>query len=243
MNRNLFRISVLLLVMVMLLSACDVAGLEGSGRLVSETREVSDFDRIVLSGVGRVILTQGEEEALEVETDDNLMEYIVTEVRSGTLYLEIETPDATGINPTRLTYTLSVIDLVELRNSGSGNIEADSIETGDFVIDSDGSGNIVIDSLVANNLEVTFDGSGSIELSGEVASQTLRVNGSGNYQARALASDRVEIELDGSSNAEIRAEKSLEGELRGSGTITYYGEPVIDVEVLGSGRIRDGRAQ
>ena len=42
---------------------------------LTETRDVSDFSRVDLTGVGQVFITQGAEESLTIETDDNFMSY------------------------------------------------------------------------------------------------------------------------------------------------------------------------
>ena len=76
--------------------------------MVSESRDVSGFDRVSLSGSGEVIITQSGEESLSVETDDNIMQYVKTEVRGGTLYLDIDAQGVAVLSPTRLTFTLSV---------------------------------------------------------------------------------------------------------------------------------------
>ena len=56
----------------------DASTVKGSGNVVTKERDVSGFDKVVVSGLGRVIVTQGDEESLTVETDDNLMQYIET---------------------------------------------------------------------------------------------------------------------------------------------------------------------
>ena len=85
-KRGLLVISVLLAAMVGM-TACDAMAVNGSGDLITEVREVSGFDSIDLDGSGEVIITQGAGETLTVETDDNLMEHVETEVRGDTLHL------------------------------------------------------------------------------------------------------------------------------------------------------------
>ena len=88
------RLSMWLALMVLMAAslACAVPfvgirTIKGSGNVVTEERDVSGFDRVALSGFGEVIITQGDKESLTVETDDNLMRYIETKVRGGTLEL------------------------------------------------------------------------------------------------------------------------------------------------------------
>ena len=65
------------------LTACNVAGLgglRGSGNIKSETRDIGSFGQVVVSGDAHVFVTQGDMPALVVEVDDNLLEYVRTEV-------------------------------------------------------------------------------------------------------------------------------------------------------------------
>ena len=108
----------------------------GSGNIVSESRAVTDFTRINLLGSGELIIVQGDHYALEVETDDNLMEYIKTEVQGDTLEIGF-TSAATGKNlrPTdSFVFTVSVRDLDEVELGGSGTISAVSLESDMLVV-------------------------------------------------------------------------------------------------------------
>ena len=72
MKRHMIWVALIVLIAASL--ACEIPlginTVRGSGNVVTEEREVSGFERVALSGVGQVIVTQGEEEALTVETDD-----------------------------------------------------------------------------------------------------------------------------------------------------------------------------
>ena len=104
----------------LLASACTLDILRGSGDRITESRPVNGIDRVSLAGSGDVILSQGDRESLTVETDDNLMQHIVTKVDGGTLTLG--TKPGVNISLTRLRFTLTVQDLDGLNVSGSGKI-------------------------------------------------------------------------------------------------------------------------
>jgi len=59
------------------------------GSEVEESRDVSGFSKVDLSGCGNIFLTQGDEESLKIEAKEKLMEYIITEVSNDTLYIKI----------------------------------------------------------------------------------------------------------------------------------------------------------
>src|SRR5512146_347376 len=111
-NGRLSRTTIFLAlpVLVLVLMACQLANISyinGSGKPASESRPVSSFSRVSLRGTGELILSQGNEEALTVEADDNILPYIKTEVRGDELILQ--TKEGVSINPrTTIRYTLKV---------------------------------------------------------------------------------------------------------------------------------------
>ena len=90
------RIGFVVVVSVMALSilACQVGGLtvvRGSGDVVEEVREVSGFTGVaLLEGIGELTIKGGETESLRIEAEDNLMPYLETEVRKGTLEIDVQ---------------------------------------------------------------------------------------------------------------------------------------------------------
>ena len=68
----------LLLILVMLLAGCSFV--RGSGVTVTETREVSNFDRVQLQSIGELTIIQGEPESLTIEAESNIVRRIKTDV-------------------------------------------------------------------------------------------------------------------------------------------------------------------
>jgi len=62
----------------------------GNGIVEKQTRKVSSFNALDISSAFDIFLTQGNEESLVIEADENIMEYIITEVRGGTLRIYID---------------------------------------------------------------------------------------------------------------------------------------------------------
>ena len=93
--KAIFRTMLFVALIVFVSTACTVPFaprlVRGSGDVIVEERDVSDFEEILVTGAGRVIVTQGGSESLSIETDDNLMQYIETEVRGNTLEIGFKT--------------------------------------------------------------------------------------------------------------------------------------------------------
>ena len=66
------------LAVLLVVSACGVVG--GSGKVETETRQVSGFTAIDLTGTGEVTIEQGETESLTIEADDNVLPALTSKV-------------------------------------------------------------------------------------------------------------------------------------------------------------------
>jgi len=236
-------LSILLLFLALLsVTACNTGlrVIQGSGNVITETRQVSNFDSIELSGSGEVILTQGASESLTIEADDNILEYIEAKVENGTLKLGLVSGIPTGVNVqqfTRLIFYVGADDLIGLSTSGSGQIESDKIETGRLDLSVSGSGTIQIADLSASELRADISGSGGINLGGDVTAQDVDVSGSGNFEAGEVCSASVKVSVSGSGNATVCATETLDASVSGSGNVNYYGNPEISISDNGSGNI------
>ena len=232
---------ILLSALCALLSGCfsfnlfDSNSVKGSGNIVTATRTVSQFDRVSVSGSGHLSIVQGDQEALTIEADDNLLPLIKSEVASGVLKIG---PENVNLRPTKtIHYVLQLKSLEALHLSGSLEAEAQSIKTDQLLITISGSGKIQVASLDTSELNVHVSGSGDIQLAGKVNRQTIQISGSGNYSAADCESQSTAVHISGSGEATIWARLALEAHVSGSGDIKYYGSPQVDTHISGSGGV------
>lgn len=236
-SKRLFLFCLVLLV-ILTITACNAIIINGSGDLISETRQVTDFDSIALSGSGVVIVTQGGNESLTIETDDNVMDHVRAEVEGRTLKLGFE-ERLNVIAPTRLIFNVGIDDLKDLTISGSGDIESDMIETGRLEAAISGSGAVKIDDLTTDGVTAKISGSGEIDLTGKSTTQDVTISGSGKYLAGRLCSESVTVKISGSGDATVCASETLDSSISGSGSVYYYGRPSINSSGSGSGKINN----
>jgi hypothetical protein len=212
--------------------------IRGSGNVVGEEREVDDFDHISLTGIGRVVLSQGERTSLTVRTDDNLLPYIGTEVRNGILVLGFsDQARGKSLDPSELAFHLQVREISRLDLSGAGSVEASALDTDRLRIDLSGAGSITVESLMAEELVVRLSGVGNLEVAGEVSSQDADLSGLGAYQAAHLRSERAIVEVSGAGAATVWATESLDVRISGAASVEYYGRPSVTQDVSLVGRL------
>ncbi|MBN1121997.1 MAG: DUF2807 domain-containing protein [Anaerolineae bacterium] len=242
MMKNL-SIGLLVVIAGILVSGCSVYVIEGSGNVVEEVRPVEGFSRVDFAAYGKLTITQGDAESLVIETDDNLLQYIKTDVVGDTLEIKIDESafslrggDAQIMKPTdTLNYRLMVDDLSSLEVSGAGLVEVESLDTDQLDVLLSGAGDISFDALSANNLDVTLTGAGGFEASGDVVNQSVEVTGLGSYRAYDLQSQTAFIEITGAGGANVWVTDRLDVTVTGAGDVNYYGSPELSRDVTGGG--------
>jgi hypothetical protein len=219
MNKRLFFSLIVLLLPAL---ACSFAGVSpsrvaGSGKVASETRQVSGFNSVELRGSADVSVTQGDAEAVVVEADDNILPLIETTVQNGRLIISTK-PDINFTTPNHVRVNVTIKSLQGLTLSGSGNVD--------------------VSSLAGQDLNIVLSGSGDITVSGAADRVDIRLPGSGNVICSGLKSRSANVTLAGSGNIAVYASESLDASLLGSGTIRYDGNPAqVSKRVSGSGTI------
>lgn len=202
------------LVGILLLAACTT--IRGSGTLKTESRPVSTFTAVDLSGSGHLTIEQTGTESLTIEAEDNILPLLTSDVSNGTLRLGEK--DTTNILTSKtINYRLTVRDLNNLTVSGSGDVTAPS--------------------LTASTLTVRLSGSGSMTLGGTADTQAVTISGSGRYDAAKLASKSVSIDISGSGIAVVMPSDTLNATIGGNGSLEYIGNPTVTQNISGSGRI------
>lgn len=197
-----------------LMSACFGSSIQGSGNIKTETRTVSGFDRVEVSGDAKLIVDQGETENLTITSDDNLMGYLTSDLDGSRLILA--TKSGSFLKPTApITYKLTVKKLSAIGASGSVTIDAKDIQT--------------------DSLTVAVSGSGEVSISGESNEQKIAISGSANYKGEGFNTKDASISISGSGKAVLAVSKRLDVEVSGAGEVRYIGDPTITKNISGTG--------
>lgn len=254
----------LIILSLFLANSCDFVWdcLDGNGIEGSEYRYLDNFDGIVSTGSYNIYVYQGNDYEILIETDDNLLPFIITEISGSNL--KIKSLNGKCLNPTRsIDIYVTLPEIYELKLTGSGIIEAEDlnstklevgllgsgrislgmdrdtyIQTDELIIEHTGSGDIKVD-VEADYVEADLSGSGSIEILGTTYDSDLSISGSGNIHTYDLTQQNCEAKITGSGNIYVYVEKYLNALITGSGNIYYKGHPDLDSRITGSGSIRN----
>lgn len=239
--KKIWILAVSVSLLALLLSACGASVVRGSGTLIEDARPESNFDKLSLNGIGDLILTQGDQESLRIEGEDNILGQIETKVQDGTLVISLKDPNwQETIRPTkRVVYHLTMKNVHQLELTGVGSINIGQLKTDQLEILSSGVEGVDIGNLSAQTLKVALKGEGQCNLAGQVDSQEVELSGTGQYNASRLQSQDAAVDLSGSGSASVWVGKSLTANLRGTGSVYYYGAPQIEKTITGTGGLND----
>lgn len=231
------RFSITILSALALLALTGLQAWAYGGRETGAVRELGGFDSVSFSTAGRLFITQGEREALEITAGAAELPKLVTEVRGGTLFIgRKEGGPAFSLRPP--VFRLTMRKLAAIQTHSSGSVAAEELSADSLRIQISSSGGVAIDALSADSLEVQITSSGSLKLSGSVERQDVRLSSSGSYSAGSLESRTAKVRVSSSGSATLRVSDSLEASVTSSGGVRYYGNPPqVNAEVTSSGRL------
>lgn len=213
---------------------------QGSGRMVTESRTVADFQAIAMAGGIDLTLSQGPSTSVKVEVDDNLAPMLETVVENGDPGPTLKIRWRRGEHiQTRSKVRVTVVTprLTALSLAGSGDALVGAFKTPSLKLSLSGSGDVKLDGLSTDELSIGIAGHGDVSASGSAAKLSVSIAGSGDVSLKDLRADDVSVRIAGSGDASVNAQKTLEVGIAGSGDVVYTGDPAVKSRVAGSGSV------
>ena len=220
-----------------LFASCNmIGGTSGDGNVLKETRKVSTFDAIDVSGAFDIIIKQGAAEEVTVEADANLLPIIRTEVVGGTLKIETRKPVH---HVTVMKIYVTVKDLKRIDVSGAVDIQTDGrLTVPELSIDGSGASDAKMD-IAVQKLKLDCSGASKLKFSGTAVDVNMDLSGASDIFGFDLTAENYDIDISGAGNAQINVSKKLHAEISGAGSVKYKGSPTeVDQSVSGAGSIK-----
>jgi hypothetical protein len=235
------EISLVFVLFILLFGACRFVGgkrITGNKKVVVQQRSMSGFEGVEVAGPIKVYITQGSDFSVKVEAEENLMDYIETDIEGNILEINFKRNYRIRSHKDIKVY-VTAPQFTDLQVAGSGGIWSQSKIThpSEINIDIAGSGDVVAD-VDAPRINTEIGGSGSTILKGTTKDFRIEIAGSGEIRAFDLLSETVNLEIAGSGDAQVFASKQLDVEIAGSGDVVYKGSPVVKQSKAGSGSVR-----
>ena len=209
----------------------------GDKNIITESRRMSTYDKISVTGPYQVKIVQGNSHEVKVTADENLMQAIDIFVKAGRLVIRTH-PDFNIQKYSRLDIEVPAEYLSDIKLTGSGEIYGSYIfDWHNLKLSITGSGNMDFETDM-KHISASLTGSGEIKLQGKTGDLKISITGSGRIDAKNLEAEDAEVHVTGSGDAFVRVRQNLNIKILGTGRVYYYGEPeFLKTKNLGSGEV------
>lgn len=186
-------------------------GVHGSGNVITQTRELSNFHAIEVSNAIQVDVIAQKDFSVAVETDDNIAPLIRTEVSGGVLRISCAKHVSTS-GPIRVRVSAPDIDNVEV--SGASTVAVANIKN--------------------TALSVDVSGASKVKVDGETTQLRAEASGASKVDAQNLTAENGTVSTSGASGANVNVTGTLKADASGASHINYSGSPK-DIQKKASG--------
>jgi Putative auto-transporter adhesin, head GIN domain len=208
---------------------------EGHGKVVTRERKTDSFTGVKVSSGIDVYLKQGDNEKVSVEADENLHEYILTEVHGGVLnvYSEYNIRDAE-----RKRVYVTMKDINSVRTTSAGDVIGESpVNSEKLELSASSAGDIKLE-VHAKTINLDISSSGDMTLTGETDLLRADLSSAGDLNAYDLKSREADVSVSSAGDADINVSERITARASSAGDINYKGDPkYVDVHSSSAGGI------
>ena len=221
-----------------------------------ETRQVADFSGIDASSVFDITVVRGNAETLVIEADDEVMQYVRSEVRNGVLHLYLDNNRVKNIKTLKASVVMKNLDKVHLSGtckltsndtftsesfegecSGVSNMSI-NVNTGRLSIETSGACKIQIKADVSGDADINV--SGTSKFNGELKASNVKLSSSGAGKVD-LTGSATSLKIDISGTAKINAGnftvKNAAVNSAGAGNVTVNVTDALTVNSSGTSSV------
>lgn len=233
------RITVLIVLAILFVSCAhdvdDKGGIKGNGSIIKENRPTSrKFDTVIASENLRVFITQSDKFSIVIEADENIINFIGTDINGGKLL--IHTRRNIG-RATKKVY-VSLPNISNLISSTGSILQTKGALKVDSLSIASNTGSFLNAVIYAKKLSVNGKEGSRLSISGEVDKSTIDVSSGSFIDGKKLQTIDCNAMASFGGSVEIMVSKSLIADSNAGGSISYLGEPIVDKTKSLSGRVQ-----
>lgn len=201
----------------------------GSGELVTEEKDFTDFTIVEVGSGFEVEISQSDSYSINITADDNMLDYI--EVSSPGNKLTIGLKWSYGYQNVNLSAKITMPDLHGLEFSGGthGIIEGFSASH-EFVLELSGGSSLIGNFTTSGDAQFTLSGGSRLtELDGAANNLLISASGGSQLELSNFPVHNASVNLSGGSHANINLDERLDADLSGGSHILYVGDPTMGI--------------
>lgn len=194
----------------------------GNNHVIKKEREAGKFTGLRVSSGIDAYLKQGDNESIAVEADENLHEYIITEIRDGVLHIYTEA-NIREAEMKRVYVTMKEIS--SLKTTSAGDIIGETpVKTDNLELSASSAGDIKLEVHV-KEIKADISSSGDVTLNGETDILNADLSSAGDLNAYGLSVREADVSASSAGDADISVSERLKARASSAGDINYRGNP------------------
>ena len=229
---------------VFALGACNANAQEGNVDRTPAQRsyDLAGFSSVSVAGPHNVVVQVGPAHSVRAEGPAGVLDRLEVvveddgnlEVRQKKEFMRMSW--GRDMPPTTVYVTLPAIRAAAI--AGSGNLQIDRVQGGDFAASIAGSGDMQVAAMQVEAADFSIAGSGDLTAAGTAAKSKISIAGSGDVKLDRLQSRTASVSIVGSGDVQARATEAADVSIMGSGNVVIGGGAQCSVSKWGSGSFR-----
>jgi hypothetical protein len=213
-------------IVILSISACTQAQfrvtVRGNGNVITKERKAENFTGIKVSSGVDVYLKQGTSMSISVEADENLHEYIITEVKNGVLNVYT---DANIREAKRERVYVTMKEINSITTTSAGDIVGETpVKSDRLELSASSAGDIKLE-VTSKDIKINISSSGDMTLTGETDILEADLSSAGDLNAFELKAREADISASSAGDADINVTEKLTARASSAGDINYMGSP------------------
>ncbi|WP_335964603.1 head GIN domain-containing protein [Galbibacter sp. PAP.153] len=205
-----------------------------AGTIVQEERPATDFSRILVNEGITMVIKQAPEYKVVVESGENLMNDIHTEVKDGQLILTNNNICNYVRKYEFTTIFVAAPDIAEIRSATQREIRSEgTITTDKLTVYSENYQNneyltsaAIYLNVDVNQFQIVFNGISNIYMTGKAKSLNINMaSGNGRFEGRNFPVENATVYHRSSNDVIVKASTLLKGDIYSTGDIISVGIP------------------
>lgn len=216
----------IIILTALMVSSCNInMGKMGNGNVVTQDRNISeDFSGVKSSAGIEVYLTQGEENKVVVETDENLQEYIETSISNS--LLKVGTRKNIRWAKARKVY-VTYKDLDKIEASSGSSIQSTSVIKSQNLSLKASSGAEIELEVFSQDLDLRTSSGADVKISGKASSLTAQASSGSEINAKNLLVLNCIAKASSGAEINVNVKEKIDAKASSGGEVVYYGDPTL----------------
>ncbi len=223
-KHNIFRLfAIIALTIAFAPIATNAQTIKGNGKIKTEVRQVSGFNRVVVQGQVELYLSQETTENVKIESEENLVSLFKTSVSDSTLYVFVPSVK----KALKLNVTVAFKDLKQVVLLNEVTLNSEKVSNFDEIEFICGDASKLNFEFKARKCTLKVSDSGNASLRGYTEYLTIYASDETEVNAFDLQADDCTVVGSGYAEISVNAKKNLGVTISGNSNLYYMGEAKI----------------